>query len=171
MDQEIVLTERQKFNQWWLWLILAGINGMFLFGLIKQLIFGLQFGDNPLGNAGLILLTLTFIAFTFFFYKMGLYTKIDKHGIYFRFIPFHSAFRFHPWEKISRMQITTFNAFKDYGGWGIRGGRNGIAYTVSGNTGIDIELINDQKILIGTRKPEEVKEIIKKLSPASFSGV
>ena len=48
MDQEIIFTERQKFNQWWLWLILAVINGIFLFGLIKQLIFGQQFGENPL---------------------------------------------------------------------------------------------------------------------------
>ena len=170
MDQEIVFTERQKFDQWWLWLILAVINGIFLFGLIKQLIFGQQFGNNPLSNTGLALLSLGFLAFTFLFYRLGLYTKIDKHGIYFRFIPFHSAFRFHPWEKITRMQITTFNAFKDYGGWGIRGGRNGIAYTVSGHTGIDIELINDKKILIGTRKPEEVKKIIKKLSPASITA-
>jgi hypothetical protein len=101
---------------------------------------------------------------------VGLYTKIDKHGIYFRFIPFHASFTFYPWEKITGMQITTYNPIKDYGGWGIRGGRKGIAYSVSGNTGIDIELINDKKILIGTRKPEEVKEIIKKLSPSSIPG-
>ncbi len=140
MDQEIIFTERQKFNQWWLWLILAGIDGIFLFGLIKQLIFGQQFGNNPLSNTGLALLTLGFLAFTFLFYRFGLYTKIDKHGIYFRFIPFHASFTFYPWEKITGMQISTYNPFKDYGGWGIRGGRNGIAYTVSGNTGIDIEL-------------------------------
>jgi len=170
MDQEVVFIERQKFNQWWLWLILAGINGIFLFGLIKQLIFGQQFGNNPLSNAGLALLFLGFLAFTFLFYKLGLYTKIDKQGIYFRFIPFHTAFRFYPWEKITGIQVTTYNPFKDYGGWGIRGGRKGIAYTVSGNTGIDIGLINDKKILIGTRKAEEVKEIIKKLSPASIPG-
>lgn len=171
MDQEIVFTERQKFNQWWLWLILVGINMIFLFGLLKQLILGQQFGNNPLSNTGLALLSLGFLAFTLLFYKLGLYTKIDKHGIYFRFIPFHNAFQFHPWGKITRIQITTFNGLKDYGGWGIRGGRNGIAYTVSGNTGIDIELINDKKILIGTRKAKEVNEIIKKLSPASFTGV
>ena len=171
MDKEVVFTERQKFNQWWLWLILAGINGIFLFGLIKQLIFGQPFGNNPLSNIGLALLSIGFLVFTFLFYTLGLYTKIDKHGIYFRFIPFHNAFRFHPWEKITLIQVTTYNAFKDYGGWGIRGGRKGIAYTVSGNTGIDIELSNDKKILIGTRKPEEVKEIMKKLSPATLTGI
>jgi hypothetical protein len=168
MDQEIVFTERQKFNQWWLWLILGCINGIFLFGLVKQLIFGLQFGNNPLSNAGLILLTLAFIAFTFFFYKMGLYTKIDKHGIYFRFIPFHTAFKFYPWEKISNIKVCRYKALSDYGGWGIRGGRNGTAYTVSGDTGIEIELHTSDKILIGTRKPEEVKKIIEVLSPLRY---
>jgi hypothetical protein len=167
MDLEIIYTERQKFNQWWLWLILAVINGIFLFGLIKQLIFGQQFGDNPLSNAGLALLTLGFLAFTFLFYTFGLYTKIDKHGIYFRFIPFHGSFKFYPWEKISNLKICRYKALSEYGGWGIRGGRNGTAYTVSGDDGIEIELRSSNKILIGTRKPEEVQKIIEVLSPPS----
>jgi hypothetical protein len=170
LDQEIVFTERQKFSQWWIWALLPGINMIFFFGLTKQLIFGEQFGNNPLSNTGLGLLSIGFLAFTFLFYKMGLYTKIDKHGIYFKFTPFHVAFRFYPWEKITGIQVTKYKAFKEYGGWGIRGGRNGMAYTISGDTGIEIELQKNKKILIGTRKPEEVKKLVKKLSPSCFPG-
>jgi hypothetical protein len=121
-----------------------------------------------MSNAGLILLTLGFLAFTFLFFLMGLYTKIDNHGIYFRFIPFDTAFKFYPWEKIKSIHFCEYKALKEYGGWGIRGGRNGMAYTISGKTGFIIELINNKKILIGTGKPEEVKKILQKLAPASI---
>ena len=166
MKQDIVFTERQKFSQWWIWLVLIGINGIFFSGLVKQLIFNQPFGNNPLSNAGLVMLSIGFLAFTFLFYMMGLYTKIDVHGIYFRFIPFHSNFTFYPWEKISSISICQYKAIKEYGGWGIRGGKKGMAYNVSGNTGIEIELSNKQKILIGTRKSAEIKNILKELAPA-----
>jgi len=35
MNEESLFTERQRFKQWWLWLILLGTNGLFLFGVFK----------------------------------------------------------------------------------------------------------------------------------------
>lgn len=168
MEKEFEFTEKQKFTQWWIWVILLGINGIFFSGLIKQLIFGQKFGNNPMSNAGLVLFALGFLAFTILFFVMGLYTKIDNHGIYSRFIPFDTAFKFYPWEKITSIQICKYKALKEYGGWGIRGGRNGMAYTVTGNKGFVIELSNNKKILIGTRKPEEVMQVLQKLAPSSI---
>ncbi|MGL4363824.1 MAG: hypothetical protein ACRCSB_01305 [Bacteroidales bacterium] len=46
MDNEIFFTERQRFKQWWLWLILFGVNGFFLFGTFKQVFGGQQFGTS-----------------------------------------------------------------------------------------------------------------------------
>lgn len=40
MNKEILFRETQKFRQWWLWLILMGINGLFLFGVFMQVIGG-----------------------------------------------------------------------------------------------------------------------------------
>ena len=53
MNKEIIFTESQKFKQWWIWLILLGVNGLFLFGVFKQVIGGEQFGDKPMGDIGL----------------------------------------------------------------------------------------------------------------------
>ena len=50
MDKEVLFTERQRFKQWWLWLILLGVNGLFLFGVFKQVIGGQQFGDKPMSR-------------------------------------------------------------------------------------------------------------------------
>ncbi len=36
MEYKELFSERQKFTQWWLWVILIGINGHFLMGLLKN---------------------------------------------------------------------------------------------------------------------------------------
>ena len=38
--------EEQKFNQWWLWLILIPMGVLPLIGIYKQLILGEKLGDN-----------------------------------------------------------------------------------------------------------------------------
>lgn len=57
MDKAILYSERQRFKQWWLWLILLGVNGLFLFGVFKQVIGGQPFGDKPMSDAGLLIAT------------------------------------------------------------------------------------------------------------------
>jgi len=60
--------------------------------------------------------------------------------------------------------VRKYSPIGEYGGWGYRvaGKRSGVAYNISGNMGIQIELKNGKKILLGTRKPEEAKEALRK---------
>ena len=37
MSEKVFFSEKQKFNQWWLWLLLIGLNGMFIFKIVKQI--------------------------------------------------------------------------------------------------------------------------------------
>lgn len=85
MDNEILFTERQRFKQWWLWFILLGINGLFLFGVIKQVVGGEPYGDKPMSNTGLIITTALTVFLTFLFVSFRLETIIRKDGIYVRF--------------------------------------------------------------------------------------
>ena len=71
MNNEILFTERQRFKQWWLWLILLGVNGLFLYGTIQQLCLGKEFGDKPMSNLGLLLVSGVPILLTVFFYSFG----------------------------------------------------------------------------------------------------
>lgn len=49
-------------------------------------------------------------------------------------------------------------------GMGIRFGPMGRAYIFSGDTGLQIIFTNGEKLLIGTRHPDEMKSILSKLS-------
>ncbi|MBL0144456.1 MAG: hypothetical protein IPP48_00460 [Chitinophagaceae bacterium] len=67
MINDILFTEKQRFNQWWAWAIVIGINLIFLFGLVKQVFLGAQFGNNPLSNIGIILFLPVFYYLPFYF--------------------------------------------------------------------------------------------------------
>ena len=52
------------------------------------------------------------------------------------------------------------DGFYDYGGWGIRRGRRGWAYNVSGNRGVLLQLENEKTLLIGSQRPDELAAAI-----------
>jgi hypothetical protein len=92
MDNEILFSERQRFKQWWVWMILIGINALFLFGVYKQVINGQQFGDKPMSDTGLLLTTGLTVLITMLFASFRLDTIIKRDGIYVRF--FSISFKF-----------------------------------------------------------------------------
>jgi hypothetical protein len=51
---------------------------------------------------------------------------------------------------------------EQYGGRGIRRGRHGWAYTVSGNRGVKLILAGGEQFLIGSQRPEELAAAIQK---------
>lgn len=165
MANKVLFTERQRFKQWWLWLILIGINGLFLFGVFKQIIIGQQFGDNPMSNAGLLIATGLTIALTLLFINFRLDTTIKEDGIYVRFFPFHLKFKHYSWDSLAKSFVRQYSPLTEYGGWGLRLGLfgKGTAFNVSGDKGLQLEFTDNKKLLIGTNKPDELTEILNKI--------
>ena len=165
MSNEVLFTERQKFKQWWLWVILLGVNGLFLFGVFKQVIGGQQFGDNPMSNAGLLVVTGLTIILTLLFVNFRLDTTIKKDGIYVRFFPFHLKSKHYSWDKLTKSFVRQYSPLTEYGGWGFRLGLfgKGTAFNVSGDKGLQLEFTDNKKILIGTNKPNELTETLNKI--------
>ncbi|MES2389410.1 MAG: hypothetical protein V4543_15515, partial [Bacteroidota bacterium] len=66
-------------------------------------------------------------------------------------------------DKTAKAYIRTYSPMGEYGGWGIRYGINkGWLYNVSGNMGLQLELLDGKKVLIGTRKPDEIIAALRK---------
>jgi len=165
MANEILFTERQRFKQWWLWLILLGINGLFLFAVFKQVIAGQQFGDKPMSNIGLLITAGLTILLTILFLNFRLDTLIKKDGIYVRFFPFHLKFNYYAWGKLTKSFVRQYSPIAEYGGWGLRYGflGKGKAFNVSGDKGLQLEFTDNKKLLIGTNKSEELTEVLKRI--------
>ncbi|MFN4235450.1 MAG: DUF6141 family protein [Bacteroidia bacterium] len=162
MNTNYLFTEKQKFTQWWIWLILLSINGMFLYGIYRQIILKEMFGDNPMSDAGLLGMFVITLLISLLFKIMKLETNIDKQGIYVRLFPLHLQFKHFKWEEIDKAYVRKYNPITEFGGWGLRLGFNGKAYNVKGNNGLQLEFKNGKKLLIGTNRAEEMNQIVKK---------
>jgi hypothetical protein len=163
MNNNILFTERQRFNHWLPWLIILGINGLFLFGVFKQVIGGQQFGDHPLSNVGLLIVTGFTITIAILYMNFRLDTTIKNDGIYVRFFPIHLKFKHYSWDKVTKSFVRQYSSLKEYGGWGVRTGGQETAYNVSGDKGLQLEFTDNKKLLIGTKKPDELTETLNKI--------
>ena len=93
MKKLILFSEKQKFKQWWLLVILLIVNGVILIGIFKQLITDQPFGDKPMSNLGLLLTAIPMLLITLLILNIRLNTLIKEDGIYVRFFPFHWSFK------------------------------------------------------------------------------
>jgi hypothetical protein len=160
-NTQVLYQEVQRFRQPWLWSIIITVSGFMFYGLIKQLIVGNPFGSKPAPDVILLFFEIIFgLGFPILFYRIRLTTEVRSDGIHIRFFPFHFSFRNIPFDKLKGYQARTYSAIKEYGGWGIRFGLKGKAYNVSGNRGVELELIDGHKVLIGSQQPENLTQAI-----------
>ncbi len=118
-DNDILFYEKQQFRQWWIWLLLAGINAPFVAGVIKQIGMGQPFGDKPMSNANLICATATIVLLTIFLLSIRLETTIKPDGIYVQFFPFHFKYKYFSWSSLTKSYVRQYSPIADYGGWGL----------------------------------------------------
>ena len=82
---DTLFIEKQRFTQWWLWLLLMVVNILVLNSFVKQIIFGEVVGSRPAPDAVLFIITLLPIGITILFYKVRLVTIITSENISFQF--------------------------------------------------------------------------------------
>ncbi|MFH1127248.1 MAG: DUF6141 family protein [archaeon] len=155
--------EEQQFRETCIWILILPPTIIIWYIFITQVIFGTPVGNNPMSDTMLTLFWVGFgILFPLFFYKLKLTTEVRTDGLYLRFTPFHLKYKKIPIEKDTKYYTRTYQPITEYGGWGIRCGLfgKGKAYNVSGNHGLQIELANGKKLLIGSQKPEQLKSAI-----------
>lgn len=138
--------------------------GLFAIAVYRQILLDPVIETNTMGNPRLLAtfmgVFLLFLSIYFLFRSARLTTVIDETGISYRFSPFHFSFRHIKWESVEDWQVVTYNPVLEYGGWGVRFGKHGWAYNVSGDKGLQIHLKNGKCILIGTQRSNELKELL-----------
>ena len=163
---EILYSERQRFRQWWLWILVLPGPTFLLWAMVKQIGMDSLVGNNPVNDVGLIILGLGVgIGLPLFVYTMGLDTEVRRDGLYIRFKPFHRDWVVFEFMRIKKAELNIYNPLRDYGGWGIRYGSKGKAYNVSGNRGVLLTLDDGNNVLIGSSSHEILYSLVnKKLS-------
>ena len=152
----MIFIEKQRFSQWWLWLLLF----LVVSNLVREFLNGTVEEKQALFFSALTL-TLTSVLFGI----MKLETSIDINGISVRFFPFHLKKKHFNWDQLESCSIRTYKPVIEYGGWGIRKtfSGKGTAYNVKGKVGLQLVFKNGDRLLIGTQKAEELNEVLKTL--------
>lgn len=151
MENKLEFTEKQRFTQWWLWLLLSAVMIYTIYNFIED--------RQYFSTLELAISILIPILVIILFLVIRLETKIDEHGISVRFFPFQITFRYYPWRNIKKAYVRKYSPLGEYGGWGLRQGLfgTGKAYNIKGNQGLQIILNNEKKVLIGTQKQNVLK--------------
>jgi len=156
-----VFNEEQKFSQTWIFLGLAISYIAVLYPIIKNLdiILSGTLSEKIGAFSGFLIISLVLLLFK----QLKLKTRIDEKGIYYRFSPFHFKDTYIPWNEIYKSYVRNYDAIFEYGGWGMKFSfrkKRGKSFTVKGNIGLQLELQNGSKILIGTQKKDEIQRTI-----------
>ena len=148
--------EKQRFTQWWLWVLLIAIALIPAYGVYRQIILGEPFGNVPLPDIGLILFLLFTLMMIGLFWITELRTTIDNEAIRIKYVPLTSEeFK---WQDIVRAEIVNYGFV---GGYGIRlGTQYGTVYNTRGKMGLAIELKKGKKYCIGTQREEELRKLL-----------
>ena len=156
-----IFKEEQRFTQLWIIVLIVSSTivpiGIYLNEYLK---------DPSKHSVGELMIFMSLmIAAPCFIFIFKLATRIDDIGIHYKFFPFYLKFKMIPWKDIHKIYIRTYDPIGEYGGWGLRGGffwkkEKGKAINVSGDIGIQLELKDGKKLLIGTQKQSEVEAVL-----------
>jgi hypothetical protein len=151
----VIFFEEQKFTQKWI----SAIQIVLLIGcaflailLVFQHQTGIILGILPFSFACL---------FVILFRTIRLETRFSPEEFSYRFYPFQIRYRVIPKSDIARIEVRSYDPLDEYGGWGIRYGKTGWAFTIKGNDSIDVVLHNRKELLIGTGKAKEIQKILR----------
>ena len=160
--------EIQKFTQTWLWALL-GVSlipsvGFITYGFLSQLLTGIPWGDKPMSDVGLTILTVSIWVIMggilAMFISAELQFEIKDKAIYYRFTILSPKLKRIGMEDLESWEVRRFGFF-EFGGYGVRHKLNKTtAFIVKGRMGLELKLKEGKTIMIGTQKPEEVKKAI-----------
>lgn len=99
-----------------------------------------------------------FFVFMAFFFTLKLNTTVTGEGINVKTI--YVLSRLIRFDEIASAEDIQYRPIRDYGGWGIRFGRNGMAYNMRGDRGVKLTLTNGKRVLIGSQRSGELATAI-----------
>ena len=164
-ESGLIYREEQRFGLWLRWLIFVSMLLILPLGIFSL-------SKIPSEEEGIKILpvtTLTIcgilvpIGIAVLFVSLKLETEVRGDGLYIRFYPFHLKFKRFGAEELSEYYAREYRPLLESGGWGIRCGKQGRAYNVSGNKGVQLVFKNGRQLLIGSQREKELEDAIRSI--------
>ena len=151
-----IYREVQQFRQVWIWVIVSALSGLVWYAAVMQLLHRPLDGSPMTDILSVIFWFIFGIGLPALFFFSRLVTEVRDDGIYIRFTPFHRTSHRIAFTEVKQYEVRTYRPIREYGGHGIRYSSKGKAYNVSGDRGVQIELLNGERLLIGSQRADEL---------------
>ncbi|MCC9137963.1 DUF6141 family protein [Pontibacter silvestris] len=162
MAETVLFQEKQRFRQLGLWTVVLAFAAIFWVGFVYQVLLSGTYGNNPVSDVELsVVFAVVGVYLPLFFYKMNLTTEVLPGMLQVYFSPFHLNPVRVPLRLVRTYEKVVYSPIGDYGGWGIRWGRKGKAYNMSGNEGVELLFYNKKPLLIGSQRAHELYQAIR----------
>jgi hypothetical protein len=165
---DVRFVEEQRFRQWWLVLLVLFVLAVtvipFGWGMLQQLVTGRPWGDAPLPNGALVGVGIFAIgiplAVAWLLLAAKLTTTVGDATLHVGLWPLHRKPKTIDLLRVTKVEACTYRPLRDYGGWGVRKGRTGWAYNVSGDRGARLTYDGGETLLIGSQRDAELADAI-----------
>lgn len=149
-----VFAERQwLLRHWWPLLLLPMLVVPLVLWLAPK-----HGSQPPAWIFALIVLTLCLVA------GLALDVRLDAAGAHYRLLPLQWRWRHIAWPDVARAYLRCYDPLSEYGGWGIKGTAQNRAYNVANDEGLQLELRDGRRVLLGTQRPAELARVLAMLS-------
>lgn len=131
--------------------------------LIWQVVLGRPLGKNAMSNGNVIFWTIFLWLIYFRLITIRLVTDV-RNGVLA--IQMRGAWRTRriPLSDIQSTEVIDHDPARDYGGYGIRFTREGKAYIAGGGLGVKLILKNGDKVIVGSRRPDDLISALRQSS-------
>ena len=153
--------EKQRLNLWWLY-ILVGIDAVIVGSIVLFDKGGMKYDDLKNVYFAPIWAVLFPFLVIYLIQKNVLTLKINKEGVYYKYFPFKAKLTPVDWHQLESVFITKYNAFGDYGGYGVKNRlwfkRNDKAYILNDRSkGLQLIFKDGKKLLFSSNKIDELE--------------
>ena len=87
-------------------------------------------------------------------------TTVEPDGLRTRFAPLQPHGRFVPWRRLTTFAAVSYSPVRDYGGWGVRGWGQTMAYNARGSEGVLLLTADGRSLLVGSQRALELERAI-----------
>jgi hypothetical protein len=143
--------EVQRFRMWMFWVPIVIVTAVVWWQFAEQIIRGNPQGSQPLPDWAAWVLAIVFgLGFPAFAIVLRLVTELRPGTLIMRVFPFRGTYI--PLIDVLEAEVREYSAQREFGGWGVRTGQSGKAYSAYGNQGVQLWLRDDRRILIGSQR-------------------
>jgi hypothetical protein len=123
--------------------------------LIWQVVLGHRWGKEPMSNADVIGWTVFLWLIYLRLITVRLVTEVRPGELVIALRGLWRTRRV-ALDRIQSVETITFDALREYGGYGIRSTRSGKAYVAGGSRGVRVTLEGGEKLVVGSERPDEL---------------